>query len=763
MFLPSFEPVHSVFLNSAASASSCSVSPLFLLHHHQSMDVDDPMSQDSANDLELPLVNQIHDFVVSTGKELGELVLKFPHIPREQHVAWKNYVDELSKSSLPPPFKLALVGETEVAYRDIDTIVSTVFFLSCDEWEEKIKYLLEDCRIKSKSSEKSWDTLRLVYPHIWDFTEVTPDELVQTDYIQKRLDTSVIIDAVNDVDFKSKLRPYLVSSASLDPALWLLVDRVEITGKFPILASGIVLIDLPGDGDIDDSRNGVSKQYMQEAHIGFILVANIKRAQDDRRTQERLQTILKRLTVDGRVAAKAVLVVATHADELESISKSMKLRAKHQGYSRKEFSAEYSEKLSQKSRFLANTRSAVVQRKLREVLDKLYTRYAPVTPETQVLLPIFCVGSRDYLSLKLETELPAVFARESQTQVPQLLAHLRNIAESRRIESATYLFDRGHAFLDEVDHYFSEGKHPGRLRREDKEKAIAIIADLKTRNEKEANDLLDGIEDEFEAINEQLLKAVKKAKENAPQIMRSFGNLHWNTYKAAMRRDGVFYPYDLNRDLTREIWSDIEADWSTRLNYRIPVILRAAIERIEQCTLSAVAEIVPIVQGPGLRPLRTPARIIGIVGTLGELERKTSRVINEAQRAARPSVIDTVKQELKSLYESASRGEGLGFWVQTKASNLTFMQQNADNIFQPINTRVRNLLHKLLTDVKQTVLPELSDISAHLRLSLIDEVNLPGEHKEQKERILKLTVERRPEFAKFQIDLADCLKKAPRQ
>ncbi|KAJ7459046.1 hypothetical protein B0H11DRAFT_2060184 [Mycena galericulata] len=796
---------------SAASAFFASLLFFSVLNYHE-MDVDDFMGDNSAND-RIPPVDQTHGLVVSGVRELAALISQFSHISEERAKTWDGTVSELSQSCVPT-FKFAFIGRTgsgkstllnsllgdrilptsasgactsavtEITYQDTDAIDSTIVFQSKEEWLQKVNHFLEDVRANSDSSEKSKETLRSVYPHLQenDFTEVTCEELGQVDAIQNLLGSSVTIHAVDAADCKGKLRQYLQSSSNTKPGsppFWLLVHRVEIRGRFCVLASGITLVDLPGDGDIDDRRNMFTTQYRAD---GFVLVVDTKRAEDDRPTHDHLRKILSQLILDNLVVGEAVIVVATHADdtigddelrlndgdhsklkslvkEIENLSKEMRKPTKH-SKSQQELAIDCMNKRAEKSLFLANVRTAAVEQKLQDVFAGL--NYGFSSEETPTRLPIFCVGSRDYLNLKTATDPPVVFTNESQTGIPHLAAHICRIGERRQIKWATKLLDRAYAFFAGVHSYFSEENHSGRLSAEQKDQALKLIADLEERNLEEANEVLDGVEEEFDAIEKDVVKAVKKAAERAPQIMKNFGSVHWSTYKAAMKLNGVFPPYDLNRELTKDILPELQGTWNLAINYRIPLILKEAVLDIQNETLSVIEKIVKIVKGSGqgLRQATASAcESLAIEAMSSDLLETSLEAISVTQRAGTRSFKTTVQKQLTEQYQLAFHESGHGSWARMKKSNQDFIEQNAGNVFAPINIHISKLFHDSRATLKRDIYAEVEDISTLLHLSLVEEVDLSEDSKEQKDHILQVAMEYKAQFTLQKNDLADWQRK----
>jgi hypothetical protein len=64
-------------------------------------------------------------------------------------------------------------------------------------------------------------------------------------------------------------------------SLWPIVKRVLLRGPWPVLSSGVRLIDAPGLADDNSARDAVVKKVLQEANAVW-LVSNIRRAVNDK-------------------------------------------------------------------------------------------------------------------------------------------------------------------------------------------------------------------------------------------------------------------------------------------------------------------------------------------------------------------------------------------------------------------------------------------------------------------------------------------------
>ncbi|KAJ7687346.1 hypothetical protein B0H17DRAFT_1180822 [Mycena rosella] len=803
-----FSPQHSFFLSSPQHWFGF-LHPSLSLKLPFSMDDKDESSSYHGSDLsdEKPVVSvslEIHNLVVPTVQTLGALVRDFPHIPEEQRKAWKRSVSQLSKAP-PPTFKYVFIGRTgvnsrllldakliyfprsactstvyEISYQESNTIDVTIVFQSKSEWLPKLTYLLEDAQNDSETSQKSKDALYLVYPHLRNanLSRTTTNQLLKN--VQNRLGTSVTMRPANAEDCKIKLRDYLNNPSAAILAPWPLVRRVEIRGKFAVLASGITLVDLPGDGDIDDMRNGFADQYIKNAD-GFVLVVDIKRAQDDRGTHDHLRTSLTQLILDGRVVGETVVLVATHTDvsssshffasvthctpqdligedELQlndveqfklgkllmamkelsnAIKKTKGPKYKTNSEVRSLFftighpqsflqlALEFRVKAAEKARFLANIRTTAVREKLQEVLGSLNSELGS-TEQPKV----FCVASRDYLLIDSMADLPLVFTEQAQTEIPDLVAHLSKTGECRRLRWATDELDRASAFCEGVRSYFSEGRHPGQLSAGRKKKLLAIITELETRNLDEATDLLEGIQEEFKVVRQCVKNAVKQATNKSPKIMENFnadGKMHWSTYRATMNMNGLYPPHDLNRDLTKEILPDVQRAWNSGITHRIPLIVRDAIKSFEQSTRTAIDHVVRVLNGRGptfQHAVATARQSIAVEVIFRDLREQSMEAIAFAQRDGIRSFQPIVQTEMALQYVAASQISGIGTWNRMRVffffcafgSHFHFLIQASNQEY--IEGNAENIFIPINTHITELFRQSLGKLKKDVRAEL---------------------------------------------
>ncbi|KAJ7269366.1 P-loop containing nucleoside triphosphate hydrolase protein [Mycena haematopus] len=803
---------------------------------HSTPDHSDSDSQEDSDANSLPLAT--HNFILQSQQTLSNLVEAFPNVSQEQRKAWSSTTSRLAMSTLPT-YKFALVGKTgsgkstlinclleqptailpssavractsavtEIAFKDSDGIEGTVHFLSKEQWSYQLRRLLDDISSHEEDSEESpaavaKEKLLKIYPQFKDqdltsSTKKLLKQMMNVDSVRDRLGTSFELPPSDD--FRLQLEQFLSASGNSDAGvLWPLVQRVEIRGKFPVLSTGIILVDLPGHGDGDETRNNSAAEYIKNAD-GVILVVDVKRAQDDRDTRAYLRTMINQFIIDGRSVEDSVVLVATGTDipfneneiavgegdrekihslnkELMDLRKSTRPPNKHQSKSRQQLDVEdkIREKEREKGLVLALSRIAKARFSIQCLFRQINAGLAPAENAIPQL-PVFCVGSHDFLALLTGFRTPLTFFNEDATEIVDLKKHITGTGESRRLRWVTDLLGRADTFSESVHLYFSEDRYPGQLVPEDKEKALGLLIALETSNLQELKDGLDGIEEVLSDIARDLAKAVAKTMKAAPKVLQKFGALHWNTYKACMRCNGVYFEYDLNRELTQTILPGIQSTWNGGINYRVPLIIKDVIRSIEQSTFKAIDDVVEVLAGRGTLFEQTVSgtrRSLAIENILGDALERSIKCMSDAQRsvkfdarrycslqhilrAASRSFRTTVQDHMSEQYQSVAQESGPGSWERMKKSNHEFIKQNGPSVFNPINSRTDGLLHEAITKIRVDVKTELRDMTVLLRLRLIDEINLSEDHLDLKESILQFTAENRPRFAAKRKDLED--------
>ncbi|KAJ6609370.1 hypothetical protein B0H10DRAFT_481346 [Mycena sp. CBHHK59/15] len=254
---------------------------------------------------------------------------------------------------------------------------------------------------------------------------------------------------------------------------------VQIMGKFDVLSTGITLVDLPGHGDVDNARDSMANTYLQNADSIF-LVADIRRAKDDRAMHTYLHKHLSQIIVDGRIRENSIALVLTGADlpigdnecvlegavqeefetlktlqtridkKVKSPTKATKKKNAHLEQLKERWSerrVQHQGKTEEKRRLLAKERSRIVEEALQDKYKLIYCDLSRLPVDAKVpSLPIFSVGSRDFQAL-INFEPILVFSQEEETGIPTLNRHLQISGESRSLADAINVVTGVYEFL----------------------------------------------------------------------------------------------------------------------------------------------------------------------------------------------------------------------------------------------------------------------------------------------------------------------------
>jgi len=184
---------------------------------------------------------------------------------------------------------------TKITHSDSLHFVARVHFISRDAFRSELKLLLEDLIPSDVAHDldgespafRSKAKLFEIYPHLrtMSLSDMTVDKLLNDTLVAPFFSNPHPheIIAQDTAQLRENLRPFLTSNSDRpnEPGLWHLVRMVELFGNIDALSTGITIVDLPGYGDANNTRNTLAEEYVKTADC-ILLVADLKRAKDDR-------------------------------------------------------------------------------------------------------------------------------------------------------------------------------------------------------------------------------------------------------------------------------------------------------------------------------------------------------------------------------------------------------------------------------------------------------------------------------------------------
>lgn len=207
-------------------------------------------------------------------------------------------------------------------------------------------------------------------------------------------------------------------------------------------------------------------------------------------------------------------------------------------------------------------------------------------------LPVFCVSSRAYqkLSGRLQKDSPVCgFTNLQETEMPQLQAHCRKLTERGRQASCRSFLYSIKRLLNSLALWASDDGTGSNLTSQQQDAEKAFLGRKLKELEKALGDVItDTLADVSGTLNEQLFDkfaaAIRAAGDEGPVIAAKWGEirpvgLHYGTYKAVVRRNGVYQstsagPRDFNGELAEPVYKQLANAWEKSFQCRLPNIIQ---------------------------------------------------------------------------------------------------------------------------------------------------------------------------------------------
>eukprot|EP00040_Diaphanoeca_grandis_P035195 m.220660 g.220660 ORF g.220660 m.220660 type:complete len:926 (+) comp33324_c1_seq1:67-2844(+) len=384
--------------------------------------------------------------------------------------------------------------------------------------------------------------------------------------VMDMLGKKINVEANDALTFRKKLEGFMDSANIVAGGqLWPLVKEVKISSKkWTILKTGCVLVDAPGVNDSNSSRDAVVRQYLKTADSVWI-VSNINRAVNDKTAKDMLDKNFRRqLLMDGKMS-NSLVFIATQSDVLQEaeIVRSLKLP------------------LGTTTTDCARARNKFTAARIkRDFIDGLVEMAVAAGDavdrsdfEARFNLPTFCVSSMDYQKVTgiraAGDGKPEAFSDALDTQIPALRQYVLDATLSQRTRKISLFGNRLKEMMDSLIQFCNgmSGLKPSQ--RKLAEKAFDdSIGELRSSTHEHRQTFRQLMLDEFTSslipsLKQGALTSAADAHETAQGWGSSYNSgvgLHWATYKATVRRQGVFRR-NMNEELTQPIMECVSTRW----------------------------------------------------------------------------------------------------------------------------------------------------------------------------------------------------------
>ncbi|KAF2443457.1 hypothetical protein P171DRAFT_495215 [Karstenula rhodostoma CBS 690.94] len=349
-------------------------------------------------------------------------------------------------------------------------------------------------------------------------------------------------------------------------------------------------------------------------------------------------------------------------------------------------------------------------------------------------LPVFCVSSRAYQKmcgrLKKDEAVPG-FQTPEETQVPQLKTHCIKLTQGGRIRACRAFLNSFCSTLTPLFLWASnDGTGPQMTDAKKQEQANYLA--------KRLVGLHKGLEEAVEvclgSMTKQLQQQVfarmgqlmRQAIPSAPTIAQSWGRpkeaggLHWSTYKAVVRRGGVYQSVsaghrDLNAELLDPIIRQLATRWERAFQQRLPQAFEAYTKNSGDVLHAFHARIEDRARqnGVGL------AHMAMLKGSIFNYEQMFQNLndqlkirLTEAQRDANREFVPTLANFMMTVYDRCANEYGTGSFIRMKNHMEAFVQLNSPTMFRAATQTVEEALTRVCRDLETEMSNKANEISS---------------------------------------------------
>ncbi|KAI1502359.1 hypothetical protein F5X99DRAFT_379222 [Biscogniauxia marginata] len=338
-------------------------------------------------------------------------------------------------------------------------------------------------------------------------------------------------------------------------------------------------------------------------------------------------------------------------------------------------------------------------------------------------LPVFCVSSRAYQKLserlKKDDFRSDGFLSLEDTEIPRLQEHAKKLTEAGRASHCRRLLNDLTQLVNSMKLWAAN------------DGTQTPLTDVeKRREELHLRKLLDELEKGFEtsvkwaiALIEQSLNdhiyetfnslipfAVDAALDTASGwgAHRYMGGLFWATYRATVRRNGVYSgasgPRDFNQELFEPISCNLANEWERAFQRRLPSILtnfaketNASLLKFKQAAETRAEQ--RLTNPAGLLTLSN--QILAHMRTLEELPTTLRTGITDLQREASRQFTPVICNAMMHAYEVCTNESGAGSYARMKLAMEEHVEEVRHTMFLDATDTVKMQLQAMCRAVRK--------------------------------------------------------------
>ncbi|KAI1268139.1 hypothetical protein F5Y18DRAFT_377543 [Xylariaceae sp. FL1019] len=332
-------------------------------------------------------------------------------------------------------------------------------------------------------------------------------------------------------------------------------------------------------------------------------------------------------------------------------------------------------------------------------------------------LPVFCVSARAYQKLcgrlVKDNFQSQGFPDVADTEIPKLQQHAKKLTEASRAHSCRHFLNSLSQLINSMKLWSSTGATNSYLTGLEKD-----------GEEKHLKTAFANLEKEIDATIEQAMTLVEKtlhdqvykkwaaslpravqdatATSSGWHAPRQLGGLHFSTYRATVRRDGVYSGASGHRDFNQELFDPISKNaasgWEKTFQRKLPAILQSFANE-------ALAKLQAFHQATELRAQRQNMNVVGLITLKSQLVAHIRRVqsfpadiqtqVTELQREANREAIPVIGHMMGPAYQVCAAECGIGCYARMKTAMDDHVEHARFHMFDQATHAVRHRLESI--------------------------------------------------------------------
>ncbi|KAL6715665.1 hypothetical protein ACLMJK_006626 [Lecanora helva] len=373
-------------------------------------------------------------------------------------------------------------------------------------------------------------------------------------------------------------------------------------------------------------------------------------------------------------------------------------------------------------------------------------------------LPVFCVSSRGYQKLqgRLRKDPPVPgFTTVEETEIPQLQRHAEKLTESGRSANCRIFINKLSQLLNSMTLWASSDGTGANLTGEQRAREAKYLQKGLETLESRLDNAVKGVSKELhEEFEENIFDkyggasqhifhgfllslipetAISNATNDAIDIAfkwgmpvnredRAAGGVHWSTYKAICRRNGVYSngqgPHEWNVQLAEPMLKIIASGWEKTFARRLPMV-------ISSFSRNSSTPLRKFHQDIEARARKLGSNIAGLsmlqhqVSTyesiLKDLATSIREKINAAQKDINREFVPVIERVMITAYEECVAERGPGSFARMKAAMNSHVSHERHVMFRQSADTVSHQLKDMVKEVVDDMSDKTDEVFTQMR------------------------------------------------